>query len=153
MYNINPYLQQLLREHSSAKRKMVLGIVFLSVGLVFAWLGGFMALEDPELIVVAAIAWPFWFVGAPFFIIGLVKRLKVNRLINQARVNPAYADPQAPVGQPWVVQPPVQPQPPVAEPVVVEPAVEPVVAEPVAAEPVATVEAEPVAAESEAEAE
>lgn len=79
----NNSLEQLMRAHSSAKRKLVLGIVFSAVAVFLTYLGIMLASVSEELAAIIVFSLPFYGVGIPFLIIGIIKTKKSNQRINQ----------------------------------------------------------------------
>lgn len=78
-------LDKLIREHASAKKKMILGIVFSAIATFFCYLGIILAAIETGFVVLVILSLPFFGVGTPFFIIGLVKTIKTNKKIAQAK--------------------------------------------------------------------
>ena len=90
--NNNPYsaeLYQWVRKRSSKKRKMVTGIVFSAIAyfIEMVGLGIYYATYDEDLYIVAAIiiiiSLPFWAVGLPLLITGIVGTIKAKRQISR----------------------------------------------------------------------
>ena len=90
--NNNPYsaeLYQWVRKRSSKKRKMVTGIVFTAIAyfLEMVGIGVYYATYDEDLYIVAAIiiiiSLPFWAVGLPLLITGIVGTIKAKRQISR----------------------------------------------------------------------
>lgn len=130
-------MDQLMANLSSAKKKMVLGIVFEALFVFFVFLGYVMifagtAYGFSAFLLIMSLA--FAGVGTPFLIIGIINTIKANRKISLAKAG----RPAAPVAQAPVVQAPVVQAPVVQAPVVqAAPAPQPVA--PVAPQPVAPV--------------
>ena len=119
-------MEQLLREHASAKKKMVLGIVFTAIAFFLCYMGMIMVnigTAEAAAAVMIVLSLPAWGVGLPFLIIGIINTIKSNRRINLAKAQP-YAAPVAPAP---VASAPVAA--PVAAPVVEAPVTAPVVEE------------------------
>ena len=101
----NASMEELLRMHSSAKKKMILGIVFLAVGLGILIVGAILFtagayvtiaatrgtytddILTASILYVAAVFFslPFFGAGVPLLIVGIVGRVKANRRINALR--------------------------------------------------------------------
>lgn len=145
--NNNPYsaeLYQWVRKRSSAKRRMITGIVFTALAyfIELVGLGIYYATYDEDLYLVAAviifISLPFWGIGLPLLITGIVRLIKakrqVSRIVNEQKraeaaqyqgyQQPSYQQPnyqqptyqqpnyqQQSYGQP-IYQPPMYQQPP-----------------------------------------
>lgn len=122
-------LQQLMRYHASAKKKLVLGIVFTCLAYFFCLLG-LATLYFYVGVVFLVLSLPFFCIGIPFLIIGIVKVPKSNRKIALAKMKMKNTPPQeqpavttcdnasqdneiieqsAPVAQQPVTEPDVQP--------------------------------------------
>lgn len=125
----NNYLQELQTKRKSVQKKMIAGIVVFVLGFIFAWAGAILSWIEEDLIMVAALAWPFWIVGLPLLISNVVKLVKTDRLISETKnslaftqqtpyVNPQYA--QRPNVPPQNVQP-QQTQPQYVQPQRVQP--------------------------------
>ncbi len=129
----NYYLQELQTKRTSAKKKMIAGIVVFVIGFIFGWAGAILSWIDEDLVMIAAFAWPFWLIGFPLFISGIIKLVKFDRQISETKNNIAFAQ-QSPQ-QPSYVQPQrVQPQ--YAQPQRVQPQnVQPQYAQPQYAQP------------------
>lgn len=81
----NQSLDQLMKLHASSKRKMILGIVFTAVGMFVSLTGLFLSFFEYEFIIISAFALPFFCVGLPFLITGIVKTANANRQISLAK--------------------------------------------------------------------
>ncbi len=100
----NPSLDQLKRLHASAKKKLILGIVFSAVALFIEYIGLITLVAEGIGIIFIILSLPFWGVGIPFLVIGLVNTIKLNRKISLAGRNNNYS-PAVPVStEPVVVQ-------------------------------------------------
>ena len=115
-------LNQLMKEQSSAKTKMVLGIVFLSIAFFVEIIGSCLTIMiyDYDVVmfgyVMIILSLPFWGVGIPFLIKGITGLVKANRKISQFRRNQnTSAQPQYSAPQPQYA-PPQYPQPQYAAP-------------------------------------
>lgn len=111
----NATMEQLMDQYYSARRKRTLGIIFTAIA-------GFLSLIGLFAIPLIILSLPFYGVGIPFLIIGIVCTATANRQIALARMKqqaPAPAPqqihqaPQAPVTR---QAPPVQQIPPVQQP-------------------------------------
>ena len=82
-YN-NAGMQELLEFHHSSKKKMILGIVFTGVALFLESIG---LATIYYLIGFFFILWciPFYAVGLPFLIKGMIRTIKSNRRISRLR--------------------------------------------------------------------
>ena len=83
-----PQMQQLQRKRSSAKTKMILGIIFTAVALLLEIIGIILLCDhytEEEGVIFVVLSLPFWGVGLPFMIIGIVKLIKSNRQISMIR--------------------------------------------------------------------
>ena len=143
MENKTAELQALKEKHSSAKKKMILGIVFIACAAVVEFTGIiFFAINEIVALLLTALSGPFWGLGIAFLIIGIVGMSKANRRISTIneeirRASQPQKQPEpAPVTEPEpIVEPAPEKEPePVAQP---EPETEPAPAD----EP--TPEAEP----------
>ena len=104
--NNNPYsaeLYQWVRKRSSAKRRMVTGIVFTAIAYFIELVGlgvyySTYATYDEELYIVAAviivISIPFWAVGLPLLITGIVRLIKAKRQISRITAEQRRAEAQ-----------------------------------------------------------
>ena len=120
-------MNSLLDEHSSKKKKMILGIVFVAVAFFiemigFALFADYYTVDAGLGLIVLSL--PFWGVGIPFLIIGIIGVIKTNRQISMLRAEETRAAaPQQPVYQQPVYQQPAAPQQPVyQQPVYQQPA-------------------------------
>ena len=107
-------MQQLLDEHSSAKKKMILGIVFTAIAFFLEIIGINLLSSwytEEEGLIFIFLSLPFWGVGLPFLIIGIVKLIKSNAQISRLRAQEAQAAYQQPAPQRPVYQQPVPQQP------------------------------------------
>ena len=93
-------LEQLNSIHSKAKTKLILGIIFSVIGYILFDTGVTVAaigsLDEALFIagiVVIVLSLPFLGVGTPFFIIGLVNLIKVNKQISAKRAEIARNTP------------------------------------------------------------
>lgn len=116
----NQSLDQLMQVRASAKKKLTLGIVFTAVAYFFSFIGLLTMSGGAVGAVLVILSLPFYGVGIPFLIKGIIRTTKANRQIALARMNGNSAP-----AQPVVVQQPT-PQQPI---VVVQPA--PVVQQPI----------------------
>ena len=96
----NETLEQLTAIHSSAKKKLILGIVFNVIAFIFFDVGitlvSLGVMDDDLLIagiVVTVLSLPFYGVGIPFFIIGLINLIKTNKKISAKRAEIARSTP------------------------------------------------------------
>lgn len=92
-------LQQLITKHSSAKKRMICGIVFLAVSLVagmlrFGLLMLGMYVNNPMFLSFFLIVIPFWGMGLSFLITGIVQMNKLNRQIALVRSGQTIASAQ-----------------------------------------------------------
>lgn len=86
-------LQQLIAKHTSAKKRMICGIVFIAVSIVVEtvglWLMLMMGFYDDDFMLLSllliASTLPFWGMGIPFMITGIVSMSKLNRQIALVR--------------------------------------------------------------------
>lgn len=116
-------LDQLTQVHASAKKKMILGIIFTAVAYFFTMVGLFTASSGVGVVLII-LSLPFYGVGIPFLIKGIIGTTKTNRQIALARMNSNSAP-----AQPVVVQQPTPQQPIVVvqpAPVAYQPAPQPV---------------------------
>ena len=109
-------LEQLRQEQSSAKAKMILGIVFSSVAVFITFLWFALIIEDDDFFPLILFAMPAYGVGIPFLVTGIVNTVRCNHdiaLINQTNHTYTQKVPQkeAPVPTPVYQQPAVQVQP------------------------------------------
>ena len=84
-------MQQLLRKHSSSKTKMILGIIFVAVAFLIENVGlALLSSEEDEILVLGLVlivfSLPFWGVGLPFLITGIIGLVKSNRRISIIRM-------------------------------------------------------------------
>ena len=110
----NKSLDQLIREAASAKKKMILGIVFTAVADFLAAIG-IATMYIYIGIALLIISLPFFGVGIPFLITGIIKTIKGNRAVTVARRNELNAAAQgqpvfAPQQAPSYTQPVTAPQ-------------------------------------------
>ena len=89
-YN-NAGMQELLKFHHSSKKKMILGIVFTGVALFLEAIG---LATIYYLIGFFFILWciPFYAVGLPFLIKGMIRTIKSNRRISRLRMEQHTAE-------------------------------------------------------------
>ena len=101
--NNNPYsaeLYQWVKKRSSAKRRMVTGIVFTAIAyfIELVGLGVYYSTYDEELYIVAAViillSIPFWAVGLPLLITGIVRLIKAKRQISRITAEQRRAEAQ-----------------------------------------------------------
>ena len=129
----NQSLDQLMRVRASAKKKLILGIVFTAVAYLFSFIGLLTMSGGAVGVVLVIMSLPFYGVGIPFLIKGIIGTIKANRQIALARMNGNSAP-----AQPVVVQQPTPQQPViVAQPVPVaqQPIPQPVVQQTIPAAP------------------
>lgn len=129
----NQSLDQLMRVRASAKKKLILGIVFTAVAYFFSFIGLLTMSGGAVGAVLVILSLPFYGVGIPFLIKGIIGTTKANRQIALARMNGNSAP-----AQPVVVQQPTPQQPViVAQPVPVaqQPIPQPVAPQPIPAAP------------------
>ena len=101
----NKPLEELLNAHASAKKKMILGIVFTAIAVFFATLGSIVVTAGASLsvmVVFLVLSLPFYGVGIPFLIKGIINTTKLNKQIVAARAELARgtAAQEAPAAQP-----------------------------------------------------
>ena len=92
-------LQQLITKHSSAKKKMICGIVFLAVSFVVGMFGfGLLMLgmyvNNPMFLSFFLIVIPFWGMGLSFLITGIVQMNQLSRQIALFRSGQTIASAQ-----------------------------------------------------------
>ncbi|MBQ7355318.1 MAG: hypothetical protein IJW62_07360 [Clostridia bacterium] len=92
-------LQQLITKHSSSKKRMICGIVFLAVSFVVGMFGfGLLMLgmyvNNPMFLSFFLIVIPFWGMGLSFLITGIVQMNKLNRQIALVRSDQTIASAQ-----------------------------------------------------------
>ena len=128
----NQSLDQLMQVRASAKKKLTLGIVFTAIAYFFSFIG-LLTISSAVGVILVILSLPFYGVGIPFLIKGIIGTTKANRQIALARMNgnstPAQPvvvqqpTPQQPI---VVVQPAPVAQQPIPQPVVVvQPPVQP----------------------------
>lgn len=92
MYHNDTKLAELKNKRDSSRRRMITGIVFMAVALVLETVSGFFlglaeGLYEPELAIVGFvflfISLPFFGMGIPFFITGLIGLIKGNNRIRE----------------------------------------------------------------------
>ena len=92
-------LQKLITKHSSSKKRMICGIVFLAVSFVVGMFGfGLLMLgmyvNNPMFLSFFLIVIPFWGMGLSFLITGIVQMNKLNRQIALVRSDQTIASAQ-----------------------------------------------------------
>ena len=99
----NPYsaeLFQWVRKRSSAKGRMITGIVFSAIAyfIEMVGVGVYYSTYDEELYIVAAViillSIPFWAVGLPLLITGIVGLVKAKRQISRITAEQRRAEAQ-----------------------------------------------------------
>lgn len=150
----NQSLDQLMRVRASAKKKLILGIVFTAVAYFFSFIGLLTMSGGAVGVVLVILSLPFYGVGIPFLIKGIIGTIKANRQIALARMNGNSAPAQpVVVQQPTPQQPVIVAQPvPVAQQPIPQPVVQqtiPAAPQPVAPQPVFTEQppVQPIASE------
>lgn len=107
----NKPLEQLLKEQAAAKKKLTLGIVFTAVATFLAFLGTIVTTSTGSGVgaVSLFLSLPFYGVGIPFLIKGIITSIKANSAVNAARA--AEARGEEPAAQPEVKEEIPAPQP------------------------------------------
>lgn len=101
---MNNNLDNLLDEHSSAKKKLTLGIVFTAIAY-FLGVVGIYTIYFAVGVVFLILSLPFFGVGIPFLVIGIINTIKSNRKIALARMsNNSNSEPAkaTPINEPTV---------------------------------------------------
>jgi hypothetical protein len=101
---MNNNLNHLLDEHSSAKKKLTLGIVFTAIAYFFGVVGIYTIYYAVG-VVFLILSLPFFGVGIPFLVIGIINTIKSNRKIALARMsNNSNSEPAkaTPINEPTV---------------------------------------------------
>ena len=106
-------LQELYAKRSSAKTKLTLGIVFMSIATFLEFIGLILVYSfDLDLMMIGSIliflSLPFWGVGIPFLIVGIINTAKSNTRIariKSAGNRAAYGQQCGTYGQPQSANP------------------------------------------------
>ena len=113
-----PELSYWSRKRTSAKRRMVTGIVFSAIAYFLEMVGVgvyYATFDDEMMLIVAAViillSVPFWAAGLPLLITGIVRLIKAKRQISRICAAPRNSAPQYPNYQQPNYGQPVNPQP------------------------------------------
>ena len=125
-----------MENHSSAKKKMILGIVFTAIAYFFC-IVGFITIYFAVGIAFLILSLPFFGVGIPFLIKGIIKLTKTNREIGLAKMKQNHASapiqPKTEANDTQILknEPVIEQTMPVIQTPAAEPIVQPSVEEPI----------------------